>query len=68
MNVKEQENHQKCRMFLRFKNSIFSYLTKNGQMSLLYSLNDFADFQRFLYDQVPFKIDFFEEPDIIIVE
>ena len=37
-------------------------------MSLLYSLNDFADFQRFLYDQVIFKADFFEEPDIIIVE
>ena len=37
-------------------------------MSLLYLLSDFADFQRFFYDQVIIKIDFFEEPDIIIVE
>ena len=37
-------------------------------MSILYSLNDFADFQRFFYDQVIFKTDFFEEPDNIMVK
>ena len=37
-------------------------------MSLLYSLNDFADFQRFFYDQVPFKTDFFEETNLIMVK
>ena len=37
-------------------------------MSLLYLLSDFADFQRFFYDQVIFKTDFFEETNLIMVK
>ena len=31
-------------------------------MSFMSTLNDLSDFERFFYDQVSFKSDFFEEP------
>ena len=37
-------------------------------MSFINTLSDFDDFQRFFYDQVTFKTDFFEEPNHIIVQ
>ena len=32
-------------------------------MSFINKYNDLADFERFFYDQISFRTDFFEEPD-----
>ena len=36
-------------------------------MSFLNTSSDYSDFERFFYDQVSFRTDFFEQPNLKIV-